>query len=119
METLYRKVAVSERMPNRGGTYFSNEGEVFYSSYHKEFQHDYDPRKMYPEWWLEEISDFIPETIEKSIQAIAQLQADKAELLEALKKLRNHYGLFPENRMEIESLIKKHKNDKRGNITED
>ena len=75
--------------------------------------------EVYFEWWLEEISDFIPETIEKSIQAIAQLQADKAELLEALKKLRNHYGLFPENRMEIESLIKKHKNDKRGNITED
>lgn len=39
----------------------------------------------------------------------AQLKADKAELLEALEKLRNHYGLFPENRIEIESLIQKHK----------
>ena len=38
-----------------------------------------------------------------------KLQKDKEELLEALEKLRNHYGLFPENRIEIESLIQKHK----------
>ena len=75
METLYRKVTVSERKPTKSGTYFSNEGEVFYSSISKEFQHNYDPHTMYPDWWLEPIE---PHQVEK-------LEADKKELLEALE----------------------------------
>ena len=98
METIYRKVAVSERKPIKSGTYFSNEEEVYYRESTKKFEHNYDAHCVYPQWWLEEIPDHT-----------AQLQADKAELLEALEKLRNHYGLFPENRIEIESLIQKHK----------
>lgn len=48
--------------------------------------------------------------VKKSDQMkIEKLEAEKKELLEALEKLRNHYGLFPENRIEIESLIQKHK----------
>ena len=46
---------------------------------------------------------------EQTLPAIKKLKADKVELLEALEKLRNHYGLFPENRIEIESLIQKMK----------
>ena len=77
METLYRKVAVSERKPTKCGTYFSNEGEVFYSSIYKEFQHDYDPHTMYPDWWLEPIES----------HQLEKLETDKAELLEALEEL--------------------------------
>ena len=57
------------------------------------------------------ILDQIDKAIEKSTleQQIEKLEAEKKELLEALEKLRNHYGLFPENRIEIESLIQKHK----------
>ena len=98
METLYRKVAVSERKPIKSGTYFSNEEEVYYCESTKKFEHNYDAHCVYPQWWLEEIPD-----------PTAQLKSDKAELLEMLEKLRYHYLLFPENRIEIESLIQKHK----------
>lgn len=97
METLYRKVAVSERKPKRVGTYFTNEGEVFYSSTYKEFQHDYDPHKMYPEWWLEEIP-------------AAQLQADKEELIEKLEEIYDYLGShFDGEKVSIGELIQKHK----------
>ena len=56
----------------------------------------------------EELLDFLA-GCEEIPDPTAQLNADKSELLEALEKLRNHYGLFPENRTEIESLIQKHK----------
>ena len=32
METLYRKVAVSERKPNKGGQYFTDKYRSFYFS---------------------------------------------------------------------------------------
>lgn len=107
METLYRKVAVSERLPKEQGLYivilengycvtrefllllgcFS--GELVYKS----------------SAWLEEIPD-----------PTAQLKADKAELLEALEKAQNELSQFKESFgqgseliPEIESLIQKMK----------
>ena len=107
METLYKKVAVSERFPQFAQRVIALVLEqndlglskflwnVSYSDITKSFKMDGNTVQI--EYWLEEIPD-----------PTAQLQADKAELLEALEKLRNHYGLFPENRIEIESLIQKH-----------
>ena len=100
METLYRKVAVSEE-PKHNGNYHCifPEGQIFTIPFLKEYGfHDEFTDCSGITHYLEEIPD--PTT---------KLQADKAELLEALEKLRNHYGLFPENRIEIESLIQKHK----------
>ena len=100
METLYRKVAVSEE-PKHNGNYHCifPEGHIFTIPFLKEYGfHDEFTDCSGITHYLEEIPD-----------PTAQLQADKAELLEALEKLRNHYGLFPENRTEIESLIQKHK----------
>ena len=64
---------------------------------------------MYASDYRKEAKESAIEMLEEIPDPTAQLQADKAELLEALEKLRNHYGLFPENRIEIESLIQKHK----------
>ena len=100
METIYRKVAVSEE-PKHNGNYHCifPEGQIFTIPFLKEYGfHDEFTDCSGITHYLEEIPD-----------TIAQLQADKAELLEALEKLRNHYGLFPENRTEIESLIQKMK----------
>jgi hypothetical protein len=104
MGTIYRKVAVSERKPIKSGTYFSNEEEVYYRESTKKFEHNYDAHCVYPQWWLEEIP--YPTT---------QLQADKADLLEALEeieyKFRCENNSSDESKFldEIESLIKKHK----------
>ena len=95
MKTLYRKVAVSERLPEKDGEYFCIIRSGKCGNYDL-FNNKFD--SLLITHWLEEVPD--PTT---------QLQADKAELLEALEKLRNHYGLFPENRIEIESLIQKMK----------
>ena len=100
METLYRKVAKSEE-PKYNGNYHCifPEGHIFTIPFLKEYGfHDEFTDCSGITHYLEEIHD-----------PTIQLQADKAELLEALEKLRNHYGLFPENRIEIESLIQKHK----------
>ena len=112
-ETLYRKVSVSERKPIKSGTYFSNEEEVYYRESTNKFEHNYDAHCVYPQWWLEEITN--PTT---------QLQADKAELLEALEKISKvtNEGYMTDHtdfqvweselkqvHSEIESLIQKHK----------
>ena len=100
MGTIYRKVAVSEE-PKHNGNYHCifPEGHIFTIPFLKEYG------------FHEEFTDCsgITHYLEEITDPTAQLQADKAELLEALEKLRNHYGLFPENRIEIESLIQKHK----------
>lgn len=100
-KVLYRKVAVSERKPIKSGTYFSNEEEVYYRESTKKFEHNYDAHCVYPQWWLEEVPN-----------PTIQLQADKAELLEALENL-TEYGSTGEDavemKREIESLIQKMK----------
>ena len=58
---------------------------------------------------VESIKSDNTQTLQNALEQVEKLEAEKKELLEALEKLRNHYGLFPENRIEIESLIQKMK----------
>ena len=106
METLYRKVAVTERLPIKSGTYFSNEEEVYYRESTKKFEHNYDAHCVYPQWWIEEITD-----------PTVQLKADKAELLELMTEMKESFdhkawvtGMELKSfSSRIESLIQKHK----------
>jgi len=118
METLYRKVAASKE-PKHNGNYHCifPEGQIFTIPFLKEYGfHDEFTDCSGITHYLEEIPD-----------TIAQLKADKAELLEALDnslKVIEWYmeNTMPENenhtdffnigmnqRTEIESLIQKHK----------
>ena len=102
METLYRKVAVSERNPDNETIQYTSRG---FLSYNKIFGwitiQNYTTRS--PEWWLEEIQD--------NSHQIEKLEADKAELLEFMKELKDRFEYFNDkvSMSEIESLIKKHK----------
>lgn len=118
METLYRKVAVSERLPEFGQRVIALVLEqndlglskflwnVSYSDITKSFKMDGNTVQI--EYWLEEIPD-----------PTAQLQADNAELLEALEKViyiqdkyfgeQEIHGRLRAFCVQIESLIQKHK----------
>ena len=86
METLYRKVAVSEILPETKKYYITDKGELYLDAYKNwqlsEFSKKAKVSKYHeeyfeePDFWIEEIPN--PTT---------QLQADKAELLEALEKI--------------------------------
>lgn len=112
METLYRKVAVSERKPNDSGYYFGID-----SLGHREYPYfDNDENKWESIWetvyWLEEIP-----------YPTAQLKADKEELLSALEdckeriekmnkkllRLTNYYHVSVYYVSGLISLIQKHK----------
>ena len=105
METIYRKVAVSERNPTKEDIYNTSRG---FLSYSKVFgwvtiQNYTTPN---PEYWIEEIPD-----------PTAQLKSDKEELLEALEifieqntpTFTSHDYEFPEHVMKAKSLIQKYK----------
>ena len=110
METLYRKVVVSERLPEKG-EYLTDLGIRYLDGYKNWQLSEFSKKKKVnenheeyfeePDFWLEEIHD-----------PTAQLQSDKAELLEALENL-TEYGSTGEDavemKREIESLIQKHK----------
>lgn len=94
METLYRKVSVSEEKPKSTGFYWIENivGEMkssYYDSMLGMFTSDY------ANFWLK-----------PSENPTAQLKADKEELLEALEDISNEYGI---NTSGLESLIQKHK----------
>lgn len=103
METLYRKVAVSERLPKEEGDYFFKERggfdfklETYRVSKEKFFRNNFN-------YWLEEIPD--PTT---------QLKSDKEEILVALDALNENYKANNEDACEhlmsfLPSLIQKHK----------
>lgn len=97
METLYRKVTFEINDKNHD--------EILLIGKSANFIFNPNTRNG------EELSDFLAgcEEITDTSHQIEKLEAEKKELLEALEKLRNHYGLFPENRTEIESLIQKMK----------
>ena len=118
METLYRKVAISEE-PKHNGNYHCifPEGQIFTIPFLKEYGfHDEFTDCSGITHYLEEIPD-----------PTAQLKADKAELLEALDNSLKVIEWYMENTMpenenhtdffnigmnqitEIESLIQKHK----------
>ena len=125
METLYRKVAVSERLPENKGYFDTDVGNIYFlkktwqpskftrkakvNRYHEDYFEE-------PEYWFGEIPDHT-----------TQLNADKSELLEALEnslkviewymentmpESDNHTDFFNigmNQRSEIESLIQKMK----------
>ena len=103
METLYRKVAISEE-PKHNGNYHCifPEGQIFTIPFLKEYG------------FHEEFTDCsgITHYLEEIPDPTIQLQADKAELLEALENL-TEYGSTGEDavemKREIESLIQKMK----------
>lgn len=104
METLYRKVAVSERLPIDEETYITSHGWYFWNG--NKFEDENNEEIDYVNYWFEEIPDHT-----------AQLQAEKAELLEALEifieqntpTFTSHDYEFPEHVMKAKSLIQKMK----------
>lgn len=105
METLYRKVAISERLPKKAGFYFTiATSGVKTNQWFMNGKFSYESPSYIPTWWLEEIPD--------NSQQIEKLEADKAEILEVLKyanrMLKNSKdAMYDENY--IESLIQKMK----------
>ena len=102
MGTIYRKVAISEE-PKHNGNYHCifPEGQIFTIPFLKEYGfHDEFTDCSGITHYLEEIPD-----------PTAQLQADKAELLEALEILRGELtARTPEKIHDMaDSLIQKHK----------
>ena len=110
METLYRKVAVSERLPENKGYFDTDVGNIYFlkktwqpskftrkakvNRYHEDYFEE-------PEYWIEEIPD-----------PTVQLKSDNEELLEALEKVTDLLEVgFPEISAvkESKSLIQKHK----------
>jgi len=100
METLYRKVAVSEKHPKEDGFYYVFNGLKHSTYYSKLLGFNYCMGQINMSnkitHWLEEVPD--PTT---------QLQADKAELLEALENIVDYGGVA--NFDTLNSLIQKHK----------
>lgn len=158
METLYRKVAVSERMPEKDGNYYTEQGFV---TFEKGTFWQYEGRAFVKSNsnitnYLEPITDptaQLREEIETLVECdiptvmsnygkadgtrdssinyneghqnswkkgfkkaleitnpnISQLQADKAELLEALERVVKENTSWYDTNVEIESLIQKMK----------
>ena len=99
METLYRKVAISERMPKAKEMLMTSHGWSLWNGH--QFEDEDDKPISYINYWLEEIPD-----------PTAQLKADKAELLEALEKATDLLEAgFPEISAvkDFQSIIQKHK----------
>ena len=96
METLYRKVAISERKPKSSGFYWIENivGEMK-SSYYDSMLGMFTSSD-YANFWLKPAEN-----------PTAQLQADKAELLEALENIVDYGGIA--NFDTLKSLIQKMK----------
>lgn len=68
MKTKYIKVAVSDRLPKKGGTKDSDIGLVFYNEKLKLFEDNDMPAVVYPEYFFEEFPDHEAELVEKTYQ---------------------------------------------------
>lgn len=107
METLYRKVAVSERKPKQGWV-LTPDGDLLFKN--NKFKCPYSGEVQDEgsiTHWLE--------PIQSDQTQIEKLEAEKKELLEALENL-TEYGMYGstgedavEMKREIEFLIQKHK----------
>ena len=113
METLYRKVAVSEKHPKEDGFYYVFNGLKHSTYYSKLLGFNYCMGQI-------NMSNKITHYLEEIPDPTAQLKADKAELLEALEKANNAikecdwsenegFPKLADIYIEIESLIQKHK----------
>ena len=104
MGTLYRKVAVSERMPPpMTDILIKYRWNNYFEPYHYfDDLHCKDEMLNEVTHWIEEIPD-----------PTVQLKADKAELLEMLQRIINIYPILVEEDKEellkAKSLIQKHK----------
>lgn len=123
METLYRKVAVSERKPKEEHFYFivtkdKFKGKKFFSLLTNEFNDNESKEVAY---WLEEIT----EPIKSDQTQIEKLEAEKKELLEMLARMKINIKFTSEGGFgklltledvdkftdEIEELLNRLKND--------
>lgn len=108
METLYRKVAVSERLPKDSGFYFIISANGAQKNYWFNGVMFFVDENISVNYWLEEIPD--------NSHQLEKLEADKAELLEALEDVKKFLNCVqapatPALRLslKIKSLIQKHK----------
>ena len=105
METLYRKVAVSEKHPKEDGFYYVFNGLKHSTYYSKLLGFNYCMGQI-------NMSNKITHYLEEIPDNTAKLTAGKAELLEAMENL-TEYGSTGEDavemKREIESLIQKMK----------
>ena len=110
MGTIYRKVAVSEKHPKEDGFYYVFNGLKHSTYYSKLLGFNYCMGQI-------NMSNKITHYLEEIPDPTIQLQADKDELLEALKKIyrigHKPYRNTRNDEIEInriaESLIQKHK----------
>ena len=70
MNTLYRKVLCSERLPDEGGTFGTNKGELFFLIAVHHWFYDAKFTVEPPDWWLEEVNIPTDEEIEKRLKNI-------------------------------------------------
>ncbi|WP_347219345.1 hypothetical protein [Chryseobacterium sp.] len=73
MSTKYKKVAVSDRLPNRSGDFLTSIGWLYFNPDTKEWGFHF-PFST-PEYWLEEVPDYedeMREMFEKAIQYLNQ-----------------------------------------------
>ena len=64
MKTKYIKVSVSEKLPEKAGTYDSNLGEVFYNKFREHFEHNDKANDLFPNYWFMEVPDYEDEILE-------------------------------------------------------
>ena len=120
METLYRKVAVSERLPEKEKDYFFMKRggfdfqlETYRITKEKFFKNGFN-------YWLEEIPETIKsETLANALHRIEKLKEDKKELMSLLydckividmhRQIHGFVGASEQLYEDIESLIQKMK----------
>ena len=105
METLYRKVAVSEKHPKEDGFYYVFNGLKHSTYYSKLLGFNYCMGQI-------NMSNKITHYLEEIPDNTIQLKADKAELLEALERCNNELYFYSRQTDFVEenkSLIQKHK----------
>ena len=105
METLYRKVAVSEKHPKEDGFYYVFNGLKHSTYYSKLLGFNYCMGQI-------NMSNKITHYLEEIPDNTIQLKADKAELLEALERCNNELYFYSGQTDFVEEnkfLIQKHK----------
>ena len=100
METLYRKVAVSERLPKDYGFYFIISVNGVQKNYWFNGVMFFVDENVSVKYWLEPI---------KSDPLIENLEAEKKELLDFIKELKDRFEHYNDkvSMFQIESLIQK------------
>lgn len=74
MKTKYVKIAVADRLPEEGGTFDSNLGEVFYNKFRERFEHNEKGIDLFPDYWLEEVPDHEEEMLEEIKKLVKALK---------------------------------------------